>query len=62
MSTGERGRLLRWGVLLAGHVIPLALVFLGLPGFLTLAGLLALGGLLAYEHLYVRAGQMVPLS
>lgn len=62
MRTGERGRLLRWGVLGAGHLAPLVLIFLGLPGFLTLAAILSLVGLMAYEQLYVRAGQSVALS
>lgn len=48
------------GVLAAGHLLPLALLWWGVaPG--AAAGL-ALLGLLAWEHLYVQAPQQVPLA
>jgi Fe-S-cluster-containing dehydrogenase component/formate-dependent nitrite reductase membrane component NrfD len=71
--TGPRGHLLAWGVMGAGHVIPLLLLAVpwlqGAPPdanaggpMATAAALLALAGLALYEHLYVRAGQSVALS
>jgi hypothetical protein len=49
------------GVLAAGHLIPLALLW-GAPSLSLLAGGLALLGLLAWEHLYVQAPQRLPLA
>ena len=58
-----------WGLfLVVGSLLPIALLALTFvlpvaqPALLGLAGLLALGGLFAYEHCFVTAGQMVPLS
>jgi Fe-S-cluster-containing dehydrogenase component len=53
------------GVLAAGHLLPLTLLWGG--GGLsvfggTLAGALVLFGLLAWEHLYVQAPQQIPLA
>ena len=53
------------GVLAAGHLLPLTLLWGG--GGLSvfggaLAGALALFGLLAWEHLYVQAPQQIPLA
>ncbi len=59
---GAPGRVLRQGVVVAGHLLPLALILTGWQPLLPLAALLVLGGLLAWEHLYVRAGQSVALS
>jgi hypothetical protein len=48
------------GVLAAGHLLPLALLWTG--RLEALASGLALAGLLAWEHLYVQAPQQVPLA
>lgn len=54
------------GVVLAGGLVPLALVLLvvwGMPdGALGLAAVLALAGGFAWDHVWVEAGQSVPLS
>jgi hypothetical protein len=49
------------GVLAAGHLLPLALLWAA-PGMGALAGALALFGLYMWEHLYVQAPQQVPLA
>jgi len=49
------------GVVFAGILLPLALVWLS-PAFAAAGTLLALGGLWIYEDLWVKAGQSVPLS
>ncbi len=56
-----------WGLaVLAGLALPLALAAVGLlalgSALLPLAALLALLGLAAYEHVWVQAGQIVPLT
>lgn len=66
------GGLLRanfWGLFFAvGSLIPLALLSIALlfptaqPVLLSIAGIIALVGLFAYEHCFVTAGQIVPLS
>lgn len=48
-----------FGAVLIGMIAPLALVMLDKPGP---AGIAALLGLLAYERVWIRAGQVVPLS
>jgi Fe-S-cluster-containing dehydrogenase component/formate-dependent nitrite reductase membrane component NrfD len=48
------------GVLAAGHLLPLTLLWENGPPWL--AGALALAGLATWEHLYVQAPQQVPLS
>jgi len=55
-----------WGMVIGvGHVLPVLLLAL-IPGTLIgvtcLAGLCALAGLLVFEHLWLIAGQTVPLS
>jgi hypothetical protein len=48
-----------------GHVLPILLLALipGAPiGVTCLAGLCALAGLLVFEHIWLIAGQAVPLS
>ena len=60
--TGDRLVTLVWGVLVAGHVLPLTMLYLNNNAARAVAALLALTGLAFYEHLYVRAGQSVPLS
>jgi Fe-S-cluster-containing dehydrogenase component len=49
------------GVLVIGHLLPLAMLWGG-SGFGVAAGGLALAGLLAWEHLYVQAPQRVALA
>jgi Fe-S-cluster-containing dehydrogenase component len=49
------------GVLAAGHLLPLTLLW-GAGGPVSLAGALTLFGLLAWEHLYVQAPQRIPLA
>ncbi len=49
------------GVLAAGHLLPLALLWAS-PGMTALAGMLALFGLLLWEHLYVQAPQRIALA
>ncbi|MBI4592719.1 MAG: polysulfide reductase NrfD [Candidatus Rokubacteria bacterium] len=57
---GLRGRF--WGgVVVAGLLLPLALVWLGSAGA-PLAAALALAGLWLWEDLWIRAGQSIPLS
>jgi formate-dependent nitrite reductase membrane component NrfD len=55
-----------WGVVIgAGHLLPVVLLALipGTPiGVTCLAGLCALAGLLVFEHIWLMAGQSVPLS
>jgi Fe-S-cluster-containing dehydrogenase component/formate-dependent nitrite reductase membrane component NrfD len=55
-----------WGIVIGfGHALPVLLLVLvpGTPiGVSLLAGCLALAGLLAFEHLWLLAGQAVPLS
>ena len=62
VRTGLRGHALVWGVFMAGHALPF--ILLAVPGSAatTAAAFLTLAGLALYEHLYVRAGQSVPLS
>jgi hypothetical protein len=49
------------GVLAAGHLLPLSLLWAA-PGMGALAGALALFGLYLWEHLYVQAPQRIPLA
>jgi Fe-S-cluster-containing dehydrogenase component/formate-dependent nitrite reductase membrane component NrfD len=58
-----------WGIFLTlGSLVPLVLLCIALlvpiaqPALLGIAGLCALAGLFAYEHCFVVAGQVVPLS
>ena len=55
-----------WGMVVGiGHLLPVLLLVLtsGAPiGISFLAGLFALGGLLVFEHIWLMAGQSVPLS
>jgi len=57
---GWRGRFW-WGVVAAGILLPLALVWTG-PAESGVAAILALAGLWIYEDLWVKAGQAIPLS
>ncbi len=49
------------GVLAAGHLVPVAVLWTG-SGFAPVAGALALAGLMVWEHLFVQAPQQVALS
>jgi Fe-S-cluster-containing dehydrogenase component/formate-dependent nitrite reductase membrane component NrfD len=58
-----------WGVFFAlGSVLPIAMLCIALfvpdtqPALLAFAGILALIGIFAFEHCFVTAGQIVPLS
>ena len=55
-----------WGaVIVVGHILPVLLLVLvpGAPrGISLLAGGLALIGLLVFEHIWLMAGQALPLS
>ncbi len=58
-----------WGPFFAiGSILPIAMLCIALfepaaqPALLGFAGILALAGLFAYEHCFVVAGQVVPLS
>lgn len=68
MARGRYASKFWWGGVLAGMVLPAALVTVSLAtGFdgtalPAAAGLAALGGMFAYEDAFVRAGQSVPLS
>jgi hypothetical protein len=55
----RRNPLFWLGGIAVGILIPLALLFAGAGG---IAGLLALIGLLLYERVWIKAGQVVPLS
>ena len=66
MTVGSYSRLFWYGAILIGHLIPLVLATIylsgGPDGAFEAAALLALAGLLAYEHAWIKAGQVVPLS
>ncbi len=62
ITHGRYARLFRLGVVVAGHLVPLALCFVGAAISNVLAGCLALAGLAAYEWIFVRAPQEVPNS
>ena len=58
-----------WGLFFApGSLLPIAMLCIALvvpaaqPALLAFAGILALVGIFAYEHCFVTAGQIVPLS
>lgn len=68
MSTGGL-RDIFWGpFFIVGSILPIAMIIVALlvpiatPALLSIASLLALAGLYAYEHCFVVAGQIVPLS
>jgi Fe-S-cluster-containing dehydrogenase component/formate-dependent nitrite reductase membrane component NrfD len=50
------------GVLVAGHLVPLVLLLTGTSFGIVLAVLLSQFGLMLYEHIFVQAGQAVPIS
>ncbi|HZI93932.1 MAG TPA: 4Fe-4S dicluster domain-containing protein [Patescibacteria group bacterium] len=60
--SGDRLPVLVGGVMIAGHLLPLALLYLDSGIAHACAAMLSLIGLGLYEHLYVRAGQSVALS
>ena len=50
------------GAIFAGHVVPLALLFVDATLALGLAGVLSIVGLYLYEHAFVMAPQEIPNS
>ncbi|NOX63711.1 MAG: polysulfide reductase NrfD [Chloroflexi bacterium] len=62
ISHGHYKRHFWWGAILVGHVIPLILLFTGLPLAAALAGLAAIIGLYFYEYAFVMAPQEIPNS
>jgi hypothetical protein len=51
-----------WGMIAAGNVLPLALLFTGNIFLFALAGVLILIGLGFAQHIWVKAPQLIPLS
>ncbi len=62
ISHGRYRRHFWWGSIGAGHVLPLALLLVGVQPLAALAGLSALGGLYLFEYAFVMAPQEVPNS
>jgi Fe-S-cluster-containing dehydrogenase component/formate-dependent nitrite reductase membrane component NrfD len=62
ITHGRYARRFRLGVVVAGHLLPLALCFVGAAISTSLAGCFALAGLAVYEWIFVRAPQEVPNS
>jgi formate-dependent nitrite reductase membrane component NrfD len=67
MRTGEQGATLFLGVFALGHVFPAVALFLsfkldGAVSAVGLAGIASLLGVALWDHLFVRAGQIPPLS
>ncbi|RMG06629.1 MAG: 4Fe-4S dicluster domain-containing protein [Planctomycetota bacterium] len=68
MQRGPQGTTLTYGVFILGHIFPavaLAFAFIAPDGFAAgvgLAGVAALCGLFLWDDLYLRAGQVPPLS
>jgi len=66
LITGRLFRFPFWlGVISAGIVMPIAVLLSGFeqaPALAATASIAALGGLLIWEHIWVQAGQAVPLS
>ncbi len=68
MSTGRLKDTFWWPFFTIGSLLPIAMLCIALflpaaqPALLGFAGILALVGLFAYEHCFVVAGQIVPLS
>ncbi len=62
MSTGGRGQFLWLGVVVTGHLVPLACLMADKSGMTALAAIGTLIGLVIYEHLWVDAPQRVPLA
>lgn len=62
ISHGRYKRMFWAGNIVLGHVIPIALLWIGLPWLAALAGACALIGLYMYEHAFVMAPQEIPNS
>ncbi len=68
-ARSDKAKDLFWGVFFAlGSLLPIAMLCIALfvpdtqPALLAFAGVLALIGIFTYEHCFVKAGQIVPLS
>ncbi|HIA35619.1 MAG TPA: hypothetical protein EYN89_02520 [Flavobacteriales bacterium] len=63
MISSGRYKISFWiGVLILGNIIPLCLIFSGLPILASLAGLLMIIGIYVTEHIWVEAPQRIPLT
>ncbi len=62
ISHGRYRHLFWLGSVAVGHLVPLALLFVGTPALLAFAGVAAVAGLYCYEHAFVMAPQEVPNS
>ncbi|MCA9620037.1 MAG: polysulfide reductase NrfD, partial [Myxococcales bacterium] len=62
ITHGRYQNMFWWGVIGLGHVVPLALVWVGGSAALTIGVLAAVVGLYLYEHAFVMAPQEVPNS
>ena len=62
ISHGYYRRHFWWGSVVLGHIIPLILLFIGLPLAAALAGIAAIIGLYFYEYAFVMAPQEIPNS
>lgn len=62
ISHGRYKRQYWWGAIVAGHLAPFGLLFVGAPLAAAFAGVLAIIGLYLFEHAFVMAPQEVPNS
>jgi Fe-S-cluster-containing dehydrogenase component/formate-dependent nitrite reductase membrane component NrfD len=62
ITKGRYAGLFRWGVLLVGNILPLALLLTGQAWAQPVAGLLALAGIYMTEKIWVEAPQRIQLS
>jgi Fe-S-cluster-containing dehydrogenase component/formate-dependent nitrite reductase membrane component NrfD len=62
ISHGHYRRHFWIGSIVVGHIVPLALLVLGLPWLAALAAVLAIAGLYFYEYAFVMAPQEIPNS
>jgi Fe-S-cluster-containing dehydrogenase component/formate-dependent nitrite reductase membrane component NrfD len=62
LTRGALARWFWWGVIGAGMLVPILLLLIAGPALAPLAATLALAGLWVYEDLWLRAGQVIPLS
>ncbi len=62
ISSGRYKNSFWFGALIIGNLIPLCLVFSGIPILLLLAGLLVIIGIYITEHIWVEAPQRIPLT
>jgi hypothetical protein len=62
ITSGEFSRAFWFGMILAGNILPLMLMFAGQTWAFALAGVLILIGLWFAETIWVKAPQRIPLS